>query len=375
MVGTQKLLLGLIALPSVNPAFLPPGHPRSGEKKVAEFLAQQATRDGLEVEYRRVTPGRSNLLAKLTPKGKVKQRVLLAPHLDTVNGAEEQFTPRIKHGRLYGRGAADAKGSVAAMLTALCELSRVGHRPEHTEIVFAGLVDEEDAQAGSRALADNGFKAELAIVGEPTVLRVVTAHKGILWLKLETFGKSAHSCRPYLGRNAILTMAKVVQLLETEYALELSRRRHPLLGSATVSVGVISGGSQPNIVPDKCTVLVDRRTLPGEDEVSVCREILTMLRRNRYEATCVDEKRAPCLPLETAPELPLVAQFLTQVGQRNPAGVEYFCDAAILSQAGIPSVAFGPGNIAQGHTKDEWISLASLERAKVLLVRFLRSLG
>src|SRR5215472_933524 len=104
MVGTQKLLRELIALPSVNPAFLPHGDPRSGEKKVVEFLARRATREGLEVECRRVTPGRSNLLAKLSPKGKVKQRVLLAPHLDTVNGTEEQFTPRIKNGRLYGRG-------------------------------------------------------------------------------------------------------------------------------------------------------------------------------------------------------------------------------------------------------------------------------
>jgi acetylornithine deacetylase/succinyl-diaminopimelate desuccinylase-like protein len=235
-------------------------------------------------------------------------------------------------------------------------------------------VDEENAQAGSRALADSGFKAELAIVGEPTVLKVTTAHKGILWLRLETHGKSAHGCRPELGRNAVTAMARIVQTLETEYALELSRRRHALLGSATISVGVISGGSQPNIVPDYCKVLIDRRTLPGESEVSVCREILALLRRNRLQATCVDEKQAPCPPLETDPELPLVAQFLSQLGQRNPAGVNYFCDAAILAQAGIPSVAFGPGDIAHAHTSDEWLSLASLERAKALLVRFLRSL-
>ena len=260
------------------------------------------------------------------------------------------------------------------MLSALCEVSRGSQRPAQTELVFAGLADEEDAQAGSRALADSGFKAEMAIVGEPTALRVVTAHKGSLWLRLETCGKAAHGSRPELGRNAILTMARIVQMLETEYALELSRRRHPLLGSATVSVGVISGGTQANIVPDKCMVLVDRRTLPGENEVNVCREILAMLRRNRFEASCVDEKQAPCLPLETDPELPLVAQLLAAVGQRTPAGVDYFCDAAILAQAGIPSVAFGPGSIAQAHTRDEWISLTSLERAKVLLVRFLRSL-
>jgi acetylornithine deacetylase len=374
MVETEKLLRELIALPSVNPAFVPVQDGRCGEQRVADFLGTKAARAGLEVEFQRVIPNRSNFLAKLTPRRKVRRRVLLAPHLDTVNGTAEQFTPRTKNGRLYGRGACDTKGSVAAMLIALCEISRAGQRPGETEIIIAGLVDEEDAQAGSRALVKGGLRADLAIVGEPTALQVVTAHKGSLWLRLETSGRSAHGSRPELGRNAIQVMARIVQMLETEYALHLSRRRHPLLGTATVSVGVISGGIQPNIVPDRCTILVDRRTLPGETEVSVCREVLGFLRQNRLEATCSDDKRAPCLPLETDPSLPLVAQFFEQLRQKAPAGVDYFCDAAILADGGIPSVVFGPGNIAQAHTSDEWISLASLERAKVMLVRFLRSL-
>src|SRR5207245_11080546 len=141
-----------------------------------------------------------------------------------------------------GRGACDTKGSIAAMMGALCDLARSGRRPEQTELVFAGLVDEENAQAGSRAFVRTKLKADLAIVGEPTGLQVVTAHKGSLWLKLETRGKAAHGAQPQLGRNAVHAMAQIVDLLETEYSARLRRRRHPLLGHATVSVGVISGG-------------------------------------------------------------------------------------------------------------------------------------
>ena len=353
MTRTEQLLFELVALPSVNPAFLPTRDPRAGERRVAEFLAATAARAGLDVDFQKVLPGRANLLARLAPTGKTRQRILLAPHLDTVNGAESQFVPRKKNGRFYGRGACDTKGSVAAMVTALCELARQGKRPAETEITFVGLVDEEDAQQGSRTLAASGLKADLAIVGEPTRLQVVTAHKGSLWLKLETRGKAAHGAHPELGRNAVHAMARIVDLLETEYAARLARRRHPLLGSATVSVGVISGGSQPNIVPDRCTILVDRRTLPGENQGSVWQELRTFLRTRGLRAACVDDRLAPCLPLETSPTLPLVARFLSSVGQPRPAGVNYFCDAAVLAEGGIPSVAFGPGDIAQAHTTDE----------------------
>jgi len=321
-----------------------------------------------------VLPGRSNLLAVLTPKSKVRSRILLAPHLDTVNAEERQFTPSKKRGRIYGRGACDTKGSVAAMLTALGELARNGNRPSETEIVFAGLVDEENAQSGSRTLARSGLKADLAIVGEPTLLQLVTAHKGSLWAQLETRGKSAHGSRPELGRNAVHEMARIVDVLETEYAARLRRRRHALLGHPTVSVGSICGGTQANIVPDQCRILVDRRTLPGETEPAVLREILSLLKTRNLKATINNGKFAPCLPLETNPALPLVRQFLSSVGQRKPAGVNYFCDASILAQGGIPSVVFGPGDIAQAHTSDEWIAVDSLDRATSMVLNFLKSL-
>jgi succinyl-diaminopimelate desuccinylase len=374
MTSTEKLLRALVALPSVNPAFLPSGHKQAGEQSMAEFLATVGARAGLDVELQPVLPGRPNLIARLTPRGAPRQRVLLAPHLDTVPAEAAQFEPNTKQGRLHGRGACDTKGSVAAMFSAMCELAHGDRRPVETEIVFAGLVDEENGQAGSRALVAGGFKADLAIVGEPTKLAVVTAHKGNLWLRIETQGKAAHGATPHLGRNAIHALAPVVELLETDYRAALAKRKHPLLGSPTSNVGVIAGGSQPNIVPGRCHIDVDRRTLPGETEATVRREITDLLRAHKLKAEVSFLKAEPCVAMETDPRQPLVQQFMKSTGQSKPLGVHYFCDAAVLSAGGIPSVVFGPGDIAQAHTADEWIELDQLERARRMLVDFLHSL-
>jgi acetylornithine deacetylase/succinyl-diaminopimelate desuccinylase-like protein len=374
MSRTEKLLAELIALPSVNPAFLPARHPAAGEKRVAEFLAATAARAGLEVELTQVLPGRPNLIARLLPAGKIRQTILLAPHLDTVGAEPTQFIPQRKNGRLHGRGACDTKGSVAAMLAAVCELASAKSRPRETEIIFAGLIDEENAQAGSRALVAQGFKADLAIVGEPTKLQAVTAHKGCLWLELTTRGKAAHGAKPQLGQNAVYEMARVVHAIETTYAAQLRRHKHPLLGAGTINVGRIAGGTQPNIVPDSCMIAIDRRTLPGETETSVRREIAAWLKAKNITAKIASARQAPAPPMETNLKLPLVRRFLGSLKQSRPVGVDYFCDAAVLAAGGIPSIVFGPGDISQAHTADEWISLSSLERAKDLLVRFLVAL-
>lgn len=375
MNRATRLLRELIALPSVNPAFLPANDPHAGEQRVADFLAAMAGCNGLEVEFQEVFPNRTNLLARLTPSRRPRHRILLAPHTDTVGGQSPAiFQPREKQGRLHGRGACDTKGSVAAMLSALIELTRSPCRPKQTEIVFAGLVDEENGQGGSRALVAKGFKADLAIVGEPTHLQAVTAHKGDLWLQLETRGKAAHGSRPDLGRNAVHEMARIVDLIETTYAATLSRRRHALLGHPTVSVGTIAGGAQPNIVPDRCRISIDRRTIPGETEAGVRREIKSLLQRHKVKAELLNIRSALCPPMETDVTLPLVKQFLASIGQTTPVGVHFFCDAAVLADGGIPSMVFGPGDIAQAHTADEWISLRQLEQGTRRLLRFLQSL-
>jgi acetylornithine deacetylase len=374
MTAAEKLLRELIALPTVNPAFLPDAPTLTGEGRAADLLAAQARKAGLDVSFQEVFPGRANLLARLVPAGKITRRVLLAPHLDTVCGTPEQFQPVARNGRIYGRGACDTKGSVAAMFAAVLAVAAGGQCPKETEIVFAGLVDEENIQSGSRKLAASGFKADLAIVGEPTRLEVVTAHKGDLWLELETRGRAAHGSMPHLGRNAVGAAARVVGLLETEYAAQLKRRRHPLLGYGTVNVGVIRGGTQANIVPDRCRVTIDRRTLPGESEPGVRRELTNLFRRHKLAVVIHDTKGAVCDPLETDAKLPLVRDFLHCAGRRKTIGVAYFCDASPLAAGGTPGIVFGPGDIAQAHTSDEWISIGSLERGTAILTRFLRSL-
>ncbi len=373
-VAAHQLLRELIALPSVNPAFLAGRDDLTGEQRVADFLASTADRAGLELEWQEVFPGRSNLLIRLTPAGgSARRRILLAPHMDTVGvDGEARFKPIVKSGRLHGRGACDTKGSIATYLAALLELAASGPRPRETEIILTALVDEEDNQSGSRALVKRGLRADLAIVGEPTRLKVITAHKGDLWLRVTTHGKSAHGSNPHLGKNAVHAMARIVEELETHYAATLRQRTHPLLGHATVNVGFIAGGKQPNIVPDRCEILVDRRTLPGETDAAVIAELRALLRRLGVDAELTDTKNEPCPALETDPSLPLVRQLARCAGQRRALGVDYFSDAAVLASGSIPSVLLGPGDIAQAHTADEWVELTQLERLTRLLVKFLR---
>jgi acetylornithine deacetylase/succinyl-diaminopimelate desuccinylase-like protein len=372
---THNLLRDLIALPSVNPAFLPAGHPRAGEKKVADFLAATAAHAGLDVAFENVLPDRSNLIATLRPTGKIRQRILLAPHLDTVNGSDDQFIPRLVGERLYGRGACDTKGSVTAMLGALIAIAQSGRRPASTEIVFAGLIDEEINHVGATALVKARWKADLAIIGEPTRLQVVTAHKGALWLELRTKGKAAHGSCPERGQNAVHEMAKVVDVIETQYTAKLKKSKpHPLLGHGTVNVGSIRGGTQPNIVPASCVIQIDRRTLPGETVRSVRSEIKALLQPRGLRADIVETQSLYCGPMETDANLPLVRQFSRLARQKTPVGATFFCDGAVLSEAGIPSLVFGPGDIAQAHTSDEWIDLRSLDNAARLLERFFREL-
>lgn len=374
----EQLLRDLIALPSVNPAFLPEGDERAGEWRVADFLASLAAKASLPVEFQEVFPAkgsmraRSNLIVRLEAVAPAKRRIVLAPHLDTVPA--ESFKPRIGKGRMYGRGACDTKGSVAAMFSAVLQLAASGARPRETEILFVGLMDEENGQEGSRAFARAKIRGDLAIIGEPTELKVVTAHKGDLWLKLVTNGRAAHGARPELGDNAVHRMARVIDILETKYQGALRKRRHSILGSPTINVGAVRGGTQPNIVPDRCEIDIDRRTVPGEKDGAVQREIVDFVKANGSEVRLINSKSGSCMALETSPKLPLVKELMRLARQTKPAGVDFFCDASIIASGGTPSVVFGPGNIAQAHTVDEWISLRSLQQATALLIRFLRSL-
>lgn len=374
--ASVRLLQDLIALPSVNPAFHPDTS-LSGEHRVAEHLAETARKAGLEVELQNVAPGRTNVLAKLSPANEVRHRVLLAPHMDTVGEPNypAQLKPVIRDDRVYGRGACDTKGSVAAYFQTLLNLAKKGPRPAHTEVMFVGLVDEENMQLGSRYFAKHGPKADLAIVGEPTRLEVVTAHKGDVWLQLRAIGRAAHGATPHLGINSVAEMSRIVLALEEDYAAALAKRAaHPLLGRPTVNVGSIAGGRQPNIVPAECVIAIDRRTLPGETEEGVRKEIAALLKKKGLKAGFDNLRTAPCQPLETDANLPLVRALTRAAGRRRTIGVHYFTDAAPIAAGGTPSVVFGPGDIAQAHTECEWVAVSQLEKAVAILEKFLRGL-
>ena len=374
MSQVVKLLRDLIALPSVNNAFLPPGDPHAGEELVADYLKNRARKAGLEIETQATNSGRDNLIIRLKPLGQATHRIILAPHMDTVGGdLDKIFRPTKKGERLHGRGACDTKGSVAVMFHAMEHLAK-RDRPANTEIVFIGFVDEECNQTGSRAFSKLKLKANLALVGEPTRCKVVAAHKGDLWLRLSTRGKAAHGSRPELGRNAVHTMAKCIDAIETEYAQNLGKRRHPVLGHPTINTGIVRGGSQPNIVPDVCEADLDRRTLPGESFTTISREIGEVLKKRGLKARLTNVKGYTCPAMETDPTLPMVQQFMRTVRQTKPLGVDYYCDAANIATTGVPAIVWGPGDIAQAHTADEWISIRQLERGMDVLTRFLLSL-
>lgn len=371
-----KLLKSLVAIPSVNPAFAQTGDQVGGEEGLVAFLESWATQRKLPVSFQKVAAGRRNILIRLPPKKRVQNRIVLAPHMDTVTvDSADALIPQIQGERLYGRGACDTKGSIAAFLTALANLQRGPNRPESTEIVFVGLVDEENEQLGSRYFAEKySKKIDLAIVGEPTFNKVVTAHKGDVWLELETIGKSAHGANPHLGDNAVTQMARIVSLIEGPYAQKLAKITHPLLGSPTVNVGTIRGGTQPNIVPHQCVIRLDRRTLPGESMSTVKKELINLLNKAGLKARFRPARAAECRALETDPNQAFVPSLMAAAKQKAVIGVDYFCDASHLSAGGIPSVVFGPGKIAQAHTREEWISLRSLDRGVQILTRFLSSL-
>ena len=226
--SVQRLLRELVARPSINPTFLPDRPDLTGEERVAGFLEDLARSEGIEVRRQSVLPGRTNLIARITPSGKVKHRVMLTPHMDVVPAPEKNFIPKVRNGKMHGRGTCDTKGSVSAFFSAFLELAGTGKRPQETEVLFVGLVDEEFGQAGSRTLAQKGPRGDLALAGEPTELQVVSAHKGNLWLQLKTVGKSAHGSTPQHGKNAISAITPILDFLFHDYPRLLEKKSHKL---------------------------------------------------------------------------------------------------------------------------------------------------
>ncbi|MEO7933825.1 MAG: M20 family metallopeptidase [Chthoniobacterales bacterium] len=359
----------LIRIPSVNPAG-DPGTDQIGEKAIADYLCGFLREAGADVSLVEILPGRPNVVARFHSNSTAKKpRLAFAPHTDTVGVSGMEVAPfggEVRDGRLYGRGACDTKGPMAAQLWALWQMRHQLADLSH-EIIFLGLMDEEAGQAGSIAAAADDL-ADFVIVAEPTSMEIVHTHKGSIWLEVATHGLAAHSSRPELGKNAIYDMARVVRCIEERLAPRLADEFHPILGSPTISAGVIRGGQKINVVPDNCQLEVDVRTIPGMENflAQLTQEIQLVC----PTATVTVSKQSPALHTETGH--PLIANLM-ELGSK-PVGAPWFCDAAMFAAAGIPSIAMGPGSISQAHTADEWIEVAELERGAEFFARFLQSL-
>lgn len=367
------LLEDLVRIDSVN-ASLGGG----GEAEVSERVAHELRDMGAAVSTLPVPGVGVNVVGVLegATEGPI---VMLEAHLDTVPLPPDGLEMRRTDGRLYGRGSCDTKGSAAAMLAALRSLAAAGSLPG--TVVFAGVADEEASMQGADALLHQVPRVDAVVIGEPTSLKPVRAHNGFARIRVVTHGRAAHTSKAYLGVNAVLVAARVLQALERDLLPRLADRRHPLAGPALLTASVIKGGTAPNIVPDRCEILLDRRISPSEDAQEALAEIDAVLDRLRADGDEITrEEPFVLLPGVETPEDDVVVTaavdacadvFAERVA---PEGVPYSTDACQLSgRGGIPSVILGPGSIDQAHTDDEWVALEEVERAAEVYERLCRS--
>lgn len=382
------ILKALVAIPSVNPM----GRDLTGtdyfEGRLTHWLQQFLAAHGLPCETIEVVPGRCNVLTRIDAPGAART-VLLDVHQDTVpvdGMIIPPFDPVEQDGRLYGRGSCDVKGGMAAMLAAALRLHR--ERPAgRPNVVLSLTCDEESTSLGINHLIGSWTglhqppqlcpaAPDVAIVAEPTLLDIVVAHRGAVRWKIRTTGRACHSSRPSEGTNAIYRMAKVVSLLG-EYAawLPTSRPEHSLCGPATLSVGLISGGSSVNVVPDGCVIDLDRRLLPAEDGTEARQEIIQWLASRldfelQHDAPyCLSAGLGDQQNGQLANEL--MRSIIAVDGMHRCIGVPFGTHASRVERGGIPAVVFGPGDIAQAHTRDEWIAVDQLHLATDIYYRFI----
>ena len=381
MTETTQLLRDLVALPSVNPMGRPLHGPELFEHRVTDYLEKFFASLGVRFERQPVAPLRENIVAVYEPPNPARTFVFEA-HQDTVptdNMTIDPFGAKIENGRLYGRGACDIKGGMAAMLAAFARLVR--EKPAGAaRVVMACTVDEELTFLGVQRLAKDDLRGGHqhpvgAVVAEPTDLRIVNTHKGAVRWYLYTKGKSCHSSRPELGVNAIYLMADVLPHI-AYYAEQLRATRiDPLLGPATLSVGRIEGGTSVNTVPDQCRIEIDRRLVPGEDGGRAVADLMAYLRgqlQGRVRLECSEPwLSSPALSPDLSADLTArLGRAIDAVrGCHEVIGVPYGTDASKLALAGVPSVVFGPGDIARAHTCDEWVPLDEVEQASEILYR------
>lgn len=369
----EALLAGMVSIDTVNPDF---GGSADGQARLANYLETVAQAWGMHTARREVSRGAYNLTITLPPIPGAPW-LLFESHLDTVSTdgmTVPPFTLSVAGTRLHGRGSCDTKGSGAAMLWAVKSYASLPGRRLNAGVVF--VVDEESSMTGAQAFAAMDLKAFEpligVVVGEPTQLRPVVAHNGALRWRTITRGTAAHSADPSKGRSAIHTMMAVITALETKM-IPLAIREFPLTGRAAASINVIRGGSAVNVVPDYCEILCDRRLVPGETTAQVLAERDRALEGLEVEND--QEFLAPPLPPENSSRLHawMLPAFEKLGLDAKPVGARYATDASHYAAAGAQVVVLGPGDIAQAHTRDEYLDRRELECATSLYLEFLRT--
>jgi len=376
--GVIALLRELIQAPSYI------GLPRQEEQAVA-VLAKYFEKHEIEFSTTEVRPGRPNLSA--TVRGpKSGGHLILCGHTDTVApnkiATMEPFGAEMRAGRIYGRGAVDMKGPVAAMAAALVALKNFCLL-EKGQVTLAAVIDEEMESLGAEALIHSDIAADGAIIGEPTSNLIAIGHKGLEWIEIEFLGKATHGGTPEKGLNAISAAARFVRIVEEELTPQLQSRRHPILGVPTINMGTIRGGDQPSTVAARCTIQLDRRWVPAETIDQVFGELEEILAsvRNALPGLKTELRRVPGGmatmvhgPLEIAADHPLVraAEKAREEIYDEASALTAFpawTDAALLSrEAKIPCLVCGPGDLSLAHSAEESIAVAEVEEAVKLYV-------
>ncbi|MEM9416609.1 MAG: M20/M25/M40 family metallo-hydrolase [Planctomycetota bacterium] len=377
-----ELLQAMVRIDSVNGAVT--GKTRA-EDELAGMLTQLASAWMMETELLPVQgfgDGRSDQLLITHRVGEDRPWVLFDSHMDTVSVEGMTIDPfggDLVDGNVLGRGACDTKGTGAAMLWALHQYQLGSKRPNNIALLFS--TDEEIAMTGIQGFVNHdlprlGWSPDLVVVGEPTEHVPVVAHNGCVRFKIITHGKAAHSSVPSEGRSAIRDMVKVLDVLHKRY-IDTLNVEHPLTGHAACSVNLIEGGSAPNIIAERCVAEVDRRLVPGEPAPDAPGGVITEIRSLLDEIAAEDDgfrydirvrvQHPPLLPASSERVLPLVKQAMAEHGLKRPTvGAPFATHASYLSNAGLPTLVFGPGSPYPAHTKDEWVSVKEIEQgAKV----------
>ncbi|TMD13376.1 MAG: M20/M25/M40 family metallo-hydrolase [Chloroflexi bacterium] len=354
----EKLICELVEIESVNPDLVPGG---AGEGPIAAFVASWLRDSGLEVTVVEPAARRPSVVGVLPGSGGGRSLMLNA-HMDTVGagGMPGAFSPLLRDGRVYGRGAYDMKASLAAIMLAAREARSLKLKGD---LIVTAVADEEVASLGTAAVVSQ-FRADAAIVTEPTELRLCLAHKGFVWLEVETVGVAAHGSRADLGVDAIAHMGRVLTgVLELEQRLR-SGPRHPLLGTGSIHASVIEGGQELSTYPARCVAKLERRTVPGEDGASCVREIEELIGDAPATVNMTLERQSS----ELAPDHALARVVSEAAGKPEQIGVAYWMDMALTNAAGIPTVAYGPAGEG-AHADVEWVDLASVEKCVQVYVR------